>query len=302
MPLLVECKETEKIGLKEFVERLYEKKVDASDEASLIAASSDLKKLSNNKTFLGNFVADGLKDYNKYQDENTYSSQVILLHPPCAKSNFFVRANIWPAKEDYLTQINGEDAFFYHKPHDHNFNFLTVGHHGPGYWSDYYEYNYDSVIGYPGEPVDLKYINRTNLSEGKVMLYRAHKDIHNQLPADEYSISINIMENSLANPALDQYSFDLKNNKIKSVINTNNTKALFGVVATIGDENSIDLLEHIARNHLVDRVRLNAIDGIAKSIACREQVQEHYNRFRNDSSSFVSKNIQIRLKNIEGLV
>ena len=33
------------------------------------------------------------------------------------------------------------------------------------------------------------------------MLYRAHRDVHNQLPADEMSVSINIMDASPACPS-----------------------------------------------------------------------------------------------------
>lgn len=301
MPVIISCEDKEKISLDEFVTALYEKKTNPSCQSSLMEAAIDLKRLSNNKTFLGEFIAEEIKNYKGLQSANTYSSQVIMLHPPSEKSTFFIRANIWPSKKDYLTLINGEDAFFYHKPHDHNFNFLTVGYLGPGYWSDYFEYDYEDVVGFPGENVDLKFIERSSLNEGKVMLYRAHKDVHDQLPADEFSISLNIMENSLASPMLDQYAFDVKKSKIKSVINSNSTKALFDIAIIGGDGNSIDIIDHIAKFHLVDRVRLNAIEAIAKSFTTAKDVYEHYEKYKDDRSDFIKKNIAIRVKEFEGL-
>ncbi|GGW83906.1 transposase [Alteromonas halophila] len=301
MPLTVDCKTHEIIELQEFVDRLYENKVDPSDQESLLAAAPDLKALSNNKHFLGQYIANEIKNYSEFQKDNTYSSQVILLHAPSEGSKFFVRANVWPSKKDYLTLINGEDAFFYHKPHDHNFNFLTVGYIGSGYWSDYYEYDYDKVIGYPGESVNLKFVERSNLQEGKVMLYRAHLDVHDQLPADEYSISLNIMENSISNPMLDQYSFDTENRKIKSIINNNGTKALFDVAVIAGDDSSYDVVDHIANNHLIERVRLNAIDAMSKKQDTLEDIIGHYERYARDRSVFVQKNIKTRLLKLESL-
>jgi hypothetical protein len=34
-------------------------------------------------------------------------------------------------------RASGAAAFVYGLPHDHNFDFLTLGYFGPGYWSDY---------------------------------------------------------------------------------------------------------------------------------------------------------------------
>jgi hypothetical protein len=62
-----------------------------------------------------------------------------------------LRANFWPAREDPVVRASGPAAFFYDLPHDHNFPFLTYGYLGPGYWSDYFEYDVDALAGVPGE-------------------------------------------------------------------------------------------------------------------------------------------------------
>ena len=53
-----------------------------------------------------------------------------------------------------------------------------------------------SVVGFPGEEVNLRFIEKSRLDQGKVMLYRAHQDVHLQLPADAMSVSLNILETS----------------------------------------------------------------------------------------------------------
>src|SRR3546814_4352282 len=79
----------------------------------------------------------------------------------------FVRANIWPAEADHCFKASGAKTFVYGVPHDHNFSFLTSGYFGPGYRSDYYEYDYAQVAGYVGERPGLRFIERSALSEGK---------------------------------------------------------------------------------------------------------------------------------------
>ncbi len=65
-----------------------------------------------------------------------------------ASEKYFIRANFWPSPRDSVFKLSGTSPFFYGLPHDHNFSFLTVGYLGPGYWSEYYEYDYAAVTGF----------------------------------------------------------------------------------------------------------------------------------------------------------
>jgi hypothetical protein len=56
----------------------------------------------------------------------------------------------------------------------------------------------------------LKFIERSRLEQGKIMLYRAHLDVHAQGAADSLSVSLNIMQTTGAQGWLDQYRFDLE--------------------------------------------------------------------------------------------
>src|SRR5437868_2052006 len=217
MPRIVTCPETDAITLAELIEALNDPRFDPTDEDSFAAAGPLLKRLANNRDFLAEIALAELKDRcHRQSASNRYSSQVIMLHR--ASEKYFLRANFWPSPRDSVFKTSGTSPFFYHVPHDHNFSFLTVGYLGPGYWSDYYEYDYGSVVGYPGESVNLRFVEKSRLEQGKVMLYRAHKDIHLQLPADAMSVSINILETSHSSVFRDQYQFDVEHQTIAGIM------------------------------------------------------------------------------------
>jgi hypothetical protein len=263
MPRVISCPDDEApIELGDLIAALNQEGFDPADEDSFAAAGPLLKRLANNRNFLADVAVAELKDRCTRQSlENRYSSQVIMLHR--ASQKYFIRANFWPSERDSVFKTSGTSPFFYHIPHDHNFSFLTVGYMGPGYWSEYYEYDFDAVTGVPGEKVDLRFIEKTRLDPGKVMLYRAHRDVHNQLPADDMSVSINIMHASPALPFLNQYRFDVKNCEIAGILNKSSTEALLALAANHDGGNARDLVESFAAGHPCERIRFAALRELA---------------------------------------
>lgn len=262
MPRVIDTHETDTIELGELVELLEAGPFDPEDEECFASYGPALKKLGNNRRFLTDLVVEELKVrcHNQTRD-NQYSPQVIMLH--ARGSGYALRANFWPAMADSVVKNSGTNPFFYGVPHDHNFSFLTVGYLGPGYWSDYYEYEYGNVHGYTGEPVDLRFVETSRLEQGKVMLYRAHRDVHNQLPADETSISLNILGAPGGHQFRDQYRFDLKERRIDGILNRMALEPLIALAAHYGGDNGRDLIETFADRHPSDRVRFMALEARA---------------------------------------
>jgi hypothetical protein len=264
MARVIACDTSETIGLGDLVEVLNQDSFDPGDEESFAAVAPWLRRLANNREFLADLAIAELKDRCGRQSlENRYSSQVIMLHR--ASEKFFIRANFWPSPRDSVFRASAISPFFYHVPHDHNFSFLTVGYLGPGYWSEYYEYDYERVIGLPGEKVDLRFIEKARLDQGKVMLYRAHRDVHDQLPADEMSVSVNIMEASSRLPFLSQYRFDVKNCEVAGILTRSSSEALLALAANHDGGNARDLVESFAARHPCDRIRFAALRELAWS-------------------------------------
>ena len=248
------------ISLEEIITYLDANGFDPKDEESVAGAAYHLKGLYNDREFLSDILITELENRCHTQNEgNAYGAQSIILHN---NENIMMRANIWPSKEHYLMRSNGEAAFYFNIAHDHNFDFLTIGYMGPGYCSEYYEYDYEQVVGYEGEEVNLKYIETSCLEEGKILLYRAHKDVHHQLPAQSLSISINIMHQNIAQPWFDQYHFDLKSKKIVKILNHVSSEILLQMAVHLLPEQGLVLAHDYMHNHPCDRIRLSAFQAL----------------------------------------
>jgi len=261
MPLMIETGTSEAIELGDLVEILATGGFDPDDEASIADFGPALAKLGNNRRFLGDLVIEELKRNCAGQVErNHYTAQVILLH---AAPGFAIRANFWPAAGDSVVVNSGTEPFFYGVPHDHNFSFLTVGYVGPGYWSDYYEYDYSEVTGFIGEPVALRFVERSRLAQGKVMLYRRFRDVHSQLPPDRLSVSLTVLAQSDRSDFCDQYRFDLERREIAGLVNTSSLAALVKLAVHLGGGNGRDLADAFAAGHPSERIRFAAIEAQA---------------------------------------
>ncbi|APW73510.1 MULTISPECIES: hypothetical protein [Sphingopyxis] len=247
--------------LEEVAARLDEAGVDLGDEDSLARCAVLLAGLANNRDFLADRVVAELKaSYRDQLEANRYSAQVFLLHR--SRCGYFIRANMWPAERDAAYAASGAAAFAYGLPHDHNFSFLTVGYWGPGYISDYYDYDAEAVDGRLGEPLNLRFVERSSLSEGTMMLYRAHRDIHSQLPPERLSVSLNIMDEGEAVPWRDQYIVDLESGTIARRPTITAAEMLLRCAVHLTDEGK-DIADHFAAAHPVPRVRATALAALA---------------------------------------
>ena len=261
MPRLIDPPAGPALDLAEVTARLDESGVDLSDETSVARCAALLAGLGRNRDFLADRVIAALKaSYADQLEINRYSAQVFLLHR--GARGFYLRANLWPAATDAVTAASGPAAFSYGVPHDHNFSFLTTGYFGPGYVSDYYDYDPEAVDGRLGEPLNLSFAGRSQLGEGKMMLYRAHRDIHSQLPPESLSVSLNIMDEGDHVPWRDQYIVDLEAGTIARRPTLTSGELLLRCAVHL-TANGRDIADHFARAHPVPRVRANALAALA---------------------------------------
>ncbi len=265
MPRLIAAETQESWTLAELIDHLESSGLDPRDEDDFASFGAALKKLANNRHFLADLMIEELKGRCDDQiRDNQYSAQVVMLH--VSGSGYLIRANFWPAMQDSVVRHSGTNPFLYHVPHDHNFSFLTVGYLGSGYWSDYYEYDYGDVAGYPGEPVNLRFVEKSRLDRGKVMLYRAHRDVHLQLPADDMSVSLNILETSSSASWRDQYRFDIEGSRIAAAMTRMPLEPMLALAAHFGGPAGTDLLADFALTHPSDRVRWLALKARAAAL------------------------------------
>ena len=262
MPCYLDLADDAVISLAEAHETLATIGFDPREADSVEAAALVLRRLGNNRDFLGDIILAELKARNDdTQDDNAYGPQAIMLGR--AGSDCLLRANLWPSPNEPMMRASGSAAFVYGLPHDHNFDFLTLGYFGPGYWSDYYEADYEAIAGYGGEPVALKPMGRHRLAEGQLQFYRAHVNIHAQLPADALSVSVNILHTGGAQGWLDQYRFDTDKGLVTGQLAHGASEAFLRIAVGLGGGEASDLAACFAASHPSDRMRLHALDALA---------------------------------------
>jgi hypothetical protein len=260
MALTLETHTAESIGLEEYVEYISHN-VEVRDLDSVSASAPQLAALSNNRTFLTEHINNELRDWRHFQLANSYTAQTLLLG---LGKDFIVRANIWvPPARDIRTRDAQNQMFYYQIPHDHNFSFLTVGYLGSGYETAIYEYDSDCVSGILGEHVTLRFLERTSLPQGKIMLYRASKDVHYQEHPKEFSISLNLL---LAFPEIslkNQFLFDLDSRTIREYVQSPGASRVMvcHIARYVGNGATVNLLEALSARHASERVRATAYES-----------------------------------------
>lgn len=294
MPRLIDPGRGEAIDLDALIDALDSSDFDVRDEESFASVGPLLARLGRNRHFLADMAIDELKGRCERQSAaNAYGAQVFLLRPP--NGRYLLRANFWPARDDAVTRASGTAPFFYDVPHDHNFSFLTVGYLGPGYWSDYYEYDAETVIGTPGEPAGLVFCERSRLEVGKLMLYRARRDVHVQLPPDSFSVSLNILGYDRAQPWWEQFRFDTDRGTIASGLTTTPSEALVALAAQFGGGNGLDLAHDLALHHPSARMRFTALTALSTTLPEKNARISLFERAADDDDAYVAGHARARL-------
>lgn len=300
MPRLIDPGHGDAIDLETLVELLDASDFDVRDDDSFVSVAPLLARLGRNRDFLPDLAIAELKQRCAAQSaDNAYGAQVFLLRPP--NGRYVLRANFWPARDDAVVRYSGTAPFFYDMPHDHNFSFLTVGYLGPGYWSDYYDYDVDAVTGVPGESAGLRFVERARLDTGKLMLYRARRDIHVQLPPDQFSVSLNILGYDRAQPWWDQFRFDVAAGTIAQGLTTTPSEALVALAAQFGGGNGVDLATDFATSHPSPRMRMTAVTALASREVDRERRMAVFAAAAGDDDRYVAGHARARLAAIEGV-
>ena len=104
-----------------------------------------------------------------------------------------------------------------------------------------------------------------------MLLYRAHRDVHDQKPPDSLSVSINIMEAGNRAPWFDQYRFDVARGTIAGLLSATGFEAVLALTAHLGGGDGQGLLDDVAVRHPTDRIRFGAIRALASVAGCEDE-------------------------------
>ena len=275
MPTKIDASDRAPLSLDTFVAALAKSHFDPADEELYLDAAPLLAGLAANRDFLGTLLikelSGGAQPSERYKD---YGAQEVTLH---RGDGWVLRATIWMAAGCSLMRHRGPHLFSYGVPHDYNFTLLTAGYFGPGCWSDHYLYDHDAVMGVPGEPVRLRFVERSRLGQGELRLYRRHRDVHNRHPPDSISVSLSLIQVVSGCAVDDQYSFDVERGAIVGQLATSACEALLPLLSALGGIEGAELLDEFAESHPCDRVRFGAVvakAGAAAGLDSRAAVLE----------------------------
>lgn len=285
---------TSPIDLDEFLDYV-EASIDVRAADSMVEAAHMLERLAQNKKLLIDVYNTELKDFHDRKAGAAYSPSSAILGKG-RKKNFIVRANLWPPLSDTPGKSIEQEMFSYNLAHDHNFDFLTANYFGPGYSTDIWEYDGPGDIsGYEGEPVNVRFVERTTLHSGKQLLYRRCKDIHIQYPPTDFSASINLMAPTDEDIITDQFVFDLERRLLKghpAGCPASRRVHMLDIAGALGNEDTVEVLLDIARTHPCQRSRAAALEGVLHIAPdCAALVGE---AFESDRSHFVRKILDAR--------
>lgn len=287
MALTVCTGPAEACSLEECLAALDSAGFEPDDPQSVAHAGHWLARLAANRGFLGDIALDRLRAGSIAHAGQGYTAQVMMLGE--ARPGWFMRAAIWPSAQETVMQDSGAAAFVYGLPHDHNFHFLTVGYHGPGYRSDHYEVDPEALVGVAGEPTDLRFVETSVLHPGRVMHYRARRDVHCQYAPDTLSVSINLMHSAAVQRWTDQFHYDLASGTISKVLTACTADTLCHLARALNPDAALDVLEAMAKRHPVERLRWSAIAALASGLPDREARADHLTRHATDASGWLAR-------------
>jgi hypothetical protein len=261
-----------------------ERQVDMTDQDALLRLGEQVTMLGNNRRFLTDFMAEYVQQNLEAGDLVTTISQAVEL---ARTPKFYVRFAFW-LPEDSLTPQEHQ-LFAYTQAHDHNFDLLTYGYCGSGYRTDIYEYDYDSVRGYVGEPVSVRPLGEHQHRTGDVLLYRCSKDIHLQYPPDAPSITLNIVPLHNEHGLINQYFFNLPDRHSERAMlsghvdsNMELRNSLYNIASHFPGEKTTRMLADVVEDYACQRSRYEALRALAKCDA--DTHQSLCRRFADDPS------------------
>ncbi len=273
------------ISLDEYI-AYCDEHLDPEDVDSVLAGADKLHALSRNRTFLIDRLNDYFKHAGELEEVNSYSAQALLL---TIRPGYVLRTNTWVKPTIYAGSDSWERQLYsYDYAHNHNFNLLTVGYLGSGYFTDLYRLpNPDKIVGYLGEKVDMESSGRLQLGLGDVLLYERMTDVHIQRAPEDLSISINLMPLDRNISLTGQYAFDVNEKTISALVGSQIAQQvdLLRMAGCIGNDQTMDVILHVARTHPNQNTRLGALR--AACMLRPEESERIWNDAMNDKSEMV---------------
>lgn len=298
MVRVIACDDPTVALLEECVEGLNAWTFDPREPESLSHAAHWLRRLGNDRSFLGDFLiegvatgaADGAMNPARIGDP---PHRITLAAP--ARASYRICANIWPALDDPALQWNGGSGPGYGEAHSHAHDLLALGYFGPGCPTEHFEIEPDTIEGSPCEPANLRAIGQMALGEGCILHYRARRDVHRIHPPQSLSISLSIHHVSSADRGVDGLAFDPEAGLVLGAYGRDVQEVILDVAVALGVEGAREYAIDVGRSHPSDRIRLAAWEALAAHSLCAETIDEVWREAERSGGRAVARVARQRL-------
>lgn len=282
--------------LAECVENLDAWGFDPNEGESVSHAAHWLRRLANNRAFLGELLVARLKNQNPASAASIRARQLLLGEG--SRGGFELRATIWPSACEEGMYAPAPASIAYDLAHDHPFDFLTTGYFGPGYACENFEYDADAVIGLAGEQVEIRRLGCLRLMPSRVLHYRAGRDIHRLQPPASLSVTLNLTSTVTAGRR--QLAFNPEESLITGLVENDAVVVMLRLAVALGDAEAIDLAGFIGTDHADERMRLHAWEALAARAEDPRACDDVWRRAEKSGSRIVADAARKRRADVAG--
>ncbi len=290
MALTIPCSKANLMSLGDFIEYV-ESKIDRKDANSIASAAPMLRAVANDPQLILTALHQQMRE--TFAQRRLPTTQVVVLG---GGSDFYVRADVWPSADAAAKPVYREQAEAYRFGIAQSFPCLMTGHHGPGLIHDLYAYDPGAIIGYVGEPVDLAFIERVQLTTDAAVLFLPQGEVVQRIPPEAYSISVGLM---IFRESGEQHYIDVKSRVLLEsapVLPHARRSALLRLAGLIGDENTQQYLDDIAKNNPCARTRLAAYEALVNIMPVQSAAL--WMRATRDPATAVQRHAQHKLSSL----
>ncbi|WP_243652690.1 transposase [Novosphingobium sp. PhB165] len=239
---------------------------DPEDDINLSHAANWLQRLGNDRQFLGDVLVDLLAGLAPVPADAEglvgAGPQAVMLVPP-GRGDFSIRARIWPSPREAAYRASGPAACGYGEAQDFASDVLSLGYFGPGYLGEDYEYDPEAVIGHVGEQIALRLVGRGPLDEGRLIHYRACRDVLLRDAPETLSVSIDLVHTDPAQGWGSHHTFDVARGEITDLLGHGPSESFLRIAVALGGEAASELATRFGASHPSERMRLVAWQALA---------------------------------------
>ena len=264
MAIVLKLENEDRLTLPEFVDHLATT-FDIDEADSLIGVAPYFRALANDPDLIAcHFNAEIQRVLDAKDEPQPVSSPLSL----ASAAQYALQAKIWmPDTLADSLRAPSDQHQNARLAHNHNFNVMTIGYFGPGYFVDLYAFTAKDDRAEIEDSVDLRFTQRALVQKDCAVICREAVDAHAQVAPEALSISLSLSIFSERTSVTDRLVFDPQKSTICGHIESSDIYRRASIVRLAGEagnEQTLELFDALLRRSPCRRVRRAALEGASR--------------------------------------